>query len=92
MRSTSELADEVELKAALASRINELVASRGMSQREAAEKIGTTQPKISQIRHYRLGNISVGRLSQALVALEQRIDIRIRPSELSASPSVSVAA
>ena len=92
MRSTSELTDEVELKMALASRVNELIASRGMSQSEAAAKIGTSQPKVSQIRRYKLRNISVGRLLQALVALEQRVDILIRPSVQRISPGVRVAA
>lgn len=92
MRTTSELTDEADLKMALASQVNELIASRGMSQRQAATKIGTTQPKVSQIRCYKLRNISVSRLLQALVALEQRIDIRISPSEQRTSPGVRVAA
>jgi predicted XRE-type DNA-binding protein len=92
MRSISELTDEVELKAALASRVNELITSRGLSQSEAAAKIGTTQPKISQIRRYKLSSISVGRLLRALVALEQQVDILISPSEQRTSPGVRVAA
>ena len=91
MRSISELTGEGELKRALASRVNELIALRGMSQSEAAAKIGTTQPKVSQIRRYKLRNISVGRLLQTLVALEQRVDILVRPSEQRTSPGVRVA-
>jgi predicted XRE-type DNA-binding protein len=92
MRSISELTHEVELKAALASRFNEPIASRGMSQSEAAAKIGTTQPEISQIRRFKLSNTSVGRLLRALVALEEHIDIVIRPSEQRTSPGVRLAA
>lgn len=92
MQPISELTDEMELKVALASRVNELIASYGMSQIEAAAKIGTTQPKVSQIRRYRLSNISVGRLLRALVALEQRVDILISPTKHSTSPGVRVAA
>lgn len=91
LRSISELTGEGELKRALASRVNELIALRGMSQSEAAAKIGTTQPKVSQIRRYKLRNISVGRLLQTLVALEQRVDILVRPSEQRTSPGVRVA-
>jgi predicted XRE-type DNA-binding protein len=92
MRSISELTHEVELRAALASRFNELIASRGMSQSEAVAKIGTTQPEISQIRRFKLRNISVGRLLQALVALEEHIDILVCPSEQRTSPGLRGAA
>jgi predicted XRE-type DNA-binding protein len=92
MRSTSELTEEAELKVTRASRVNELIALRGVNQREAATKIGTTQPKISQTRRYRPSNISLGRLLQALVAVELRIDIRIRPSEQRKFSGVRVAA
>lgn len=92
MRPSAELSDDIELKVALATRINELISLRGLSQREAALEVGTTQPKISQIRRYKLDNISVGRLLQALVALGQRIDIVISPAEQRTLPAVRVAA
>jgi predicted XRE-type DNA-binding protein len=63
-----------------------------MSQSKAAAEIGTTQPKISQIKRYKLNNISVGRLLQALVALGQRIDIVVSPARHKTSPTVRVAA
>ena len=92
MRPFAEISDDIELKAALAARINELISLRGLSQCEAAFEVGTTQPKISQIRRYKLVNISVGRLLQALVALGQRIDIVISPAEQKTLPAVRVAA
>ena len=92
MRPNGEASDETKLKVELATRLNELIALRGMSQNEAAAKIGTSQSKVSQISRYRLANVSVGRLLQALVALEQHIDILIRPSEEHAGPGVRVAA
>jgi predicted XRE-type DNA-binding protein len=92
MRPGEQSSDEADLKVALAKRVNEVIVTRGMSQSEAAAKIGTTQPKVSQIRQYKLSNISVGRLLQVLVALEQRVDILIRPSEQQSSPGVRVTA
>jgi predicted XRE-type DNA-binding protein len=92
MRPNGEASDETKLKVELATRLNELIALRRMSQNEAAGKIGTSQSKVSQISRYRLTNVSVGRLLQALVALEQHIDILIRPSEEHARPGVRVAA
>lgn len=88
----TKASDEAKLKVDLASRLNGLIAQRGMSQSEAAARIGTSQSKVSQISRYKLTNVSVGRLLQALVALEQNIDILIRPSALSATPGVRVAA
>jgi predicted XRE-type DNA-binding protein len=92
MNSAKRISEEAELKLALASRVNEIIAMQGLSQSEAALKIGTTQPKVSQIRRYQLRNISVGRLLQALVALEQRIDILIQSTDRSNSASITVAA
>jgi predicted XRE-type DNA-binding protein len=87
-----EASDETKLKVELATKLNDLIAQCGMSQSQAAAKIGTSQSKVSQISRYRLANVSVGRLLQALVALEQRIDILIRPTEEHARPGVRVAA
>lgn len=92
MRPTVEASDETKLKVELAIRLNELIVLRGMSQSEAATKIGTSQSKVSQVSRYKLTKISVGRLLQALVALEQHIDIMIRPSGERGIPSVRVAA
>jgi predicted XRE-type DNA-binding protein len=92
MRPLAETSDDIGLKVALAARINELISLRELSQRQAAFEVGTTQPKISQIRRYKLDNISVGRLLQALVALGQRIDIVISPAEQRTLPTVRVAA
>lgn len=87
-----EASDETKLKVELATKLNDLIARYGMSQSQAAAKIGTSQSKISHISRYRLTNVSVGRLLHALVAFEQRIDILIRPSEIHARPGVRVAA
>ena len=85
-------ADEVELKLALAKRLNELIASRGISQSAAATFVGMTQAKISQISRYRLANISLSRLVRALVALGQQVEILVRPSTGTAGASVRVEA
>jgi predicted XRE-type DNA-binding protein len=39
-----------------------------------------TQPKVSQIRRYKLQNISLERLMQALVSLDQHIEVVVRPA------------
>ena len=51
----------------------DLIEKRGLSQIAAASITGMTQPKISQVRRYKLQNISLERLMHALIALDQRV-------------------
>lgn len=71
-------AAERQTKTRLAFAINELLKSRRLKQREAAELLGIPQPKVSAIKNYRLDNISVERLMEFLTALDQNVEIRIR--------------
>ena len=77
-----EDAEELTAKATLAVKFNELIEKRGLSQMEAAAITGMTQPKVSQVRRYKLQNISLERLMRALVSLDQRVEIVIRPNSL----------
>lgn len=85
-------AEELSAKAALALKLNELIERRGLSQTEAAAITGMTQPKISQVRRYKLQNISLERLMQALVSLDQRVEIIVQPARRTHAPGISVAA
>lgn len=76
-----EDAEELTVKATLAHKINELVAKRGVSQMEAADIVGMPQSKISQIRNYRLQNISLERLMHKLVAFGERVEIVVKPAQ-----------
>ena len=53
-----EDAEELSAKAALALKLSELIDQRSLSQTEAAAITGMTQPKVSQVRRYKLQNIS----------------------------------
>jgi predicted XRE-type DNA-binding protein len=57
-----EDAEELTAKASLAVKLNDLVEKRGLSQTEVAAITGMTQPKVSQVRRYKLQNISLERL------------------------------
>ena len=72
-------AAERQTKTRLAFAINKLLKSRRLKQRETAELLGIPQPKVSAIKNYRLDNISVERLMEFLTALDQDVEIRIRP-------------
>jgi Helix-turn-helix domain len=41
---------------------------------------GMTQPKVSQMRRHKPQSISLERLMQALVSLDQRVGIAVRPA------------
>lgn len=73
-------AEEMSVKAILAVKLNELIDKRSLSQTEAAHITGMTQPKVSQVRRYKLQNISLERLMQALVSLDQHVEIVVRPA------------
>lgn len=87
-----EDAEELSVKATLALKLNELLDKRGLSQTEAAAITGMTQPKVSQIRRYKLQNISLERLMQALVALDQHVEIVVQPARRTHKPGITVAA
>ncbi|MDR0781440.1 MAG: helix-turn-helix domain-containing protein [Pseudomonadales bacterium] len=87
-----EDAAELSVKAALAFKFNTLIDARGFSQMEAAVLTGMNQPKVSQIRHYKLQNISLERLMQALVSLNQRVEIVVQPARRSQVAAITVAA
>lgn len=87
-----EDAEELSAKTVLAVKLNELIEKRQLSQTEAAKITGMSQPKVSQVRRYKLQNISLERLMQALVALDQEVKIVVRPARRSQGAGIRVAA
>lgn len=85
-------AQELTTKAALAFKFNDLVAQRGLSQTEVAAITHMTQPKVSQVHRYKLQNISLERLLQALVALDQHVEIVVQPAKAASAVGITVAA
>lgn len=87
-----ENAEELSAKAVLAVKLNALIDKRGLSQTEAADITGMTQPKVSQVRRCKLQNISLERLMQALVSLDQHVEIVVRPARRAHAACITVAA
>lgn len=85
-------ADELSAKTILAVKLNTLIDKRDLTQTEVAHITGMTQPKVSQVRRYKLQNISLERLMQALVSLDQEIEIVVRPARRSHAAGITVAA
>ena len=85
-------AEELSAKTVLAVKLNELIDKRDLSQTEAARLTGMTQPKVSQVRRYKLQNISLERLMQALVSLDQHVEIVVRPAHGTHAAGIRVTA
>jgi predicted XRE-type DNA-binding protein len=66
-------------KATLAMRIARIVATKGWSQNEAARVMGIDQPKVSALVRGRLSAFSAERLLSLLIALDQDVEIVVRP-------------
>ncbi|MFF7057690.1 helix-turn-helix domain-containing protein [Achromobacter spanius] len=87
-----EDAADLTAKVQLAMKLNDLIDKRGLNQTDVAALTGMTQPKVSQIRRYKLLNISLERLMQALVALDQHVEIRVRKARQSDTAGITVTA
>ena len=85
-------AEDLSAKAELALKLNEVIDQRELSQMEVAAITGMSQPKVSQVRRYKLQNISLERLMQALVALGQRVEIVVTPATRKHVAGITVAA
>lgn len=71
--------EEWATKAALASKIYNIIEERGLSQKEAAKILGIDQPGVSDLRRGRFRRFSVARMFSFLSKFDQDIDIVIRP-------------
>lgn len=80
--------EEHLLKARLARLINKAVEEEGWTQQRAAEVLGITQPKVSDLSRGRLKNFSVERLLNFLAHLDHRVAITVSRDDLPAEEFV----
>ncbi|MFQ6043260.1 MAG: helix-turn-helix domain-containing protein [Candidatus Poribacteria bacterium] len=84
--------DEELAKVKLASKINRLITDKGMTQKEAAEFLGISRSKISDLRNGRLGKFTLELLFSLLGKLHYQIEIRVIPkSEYEPKETISIA-
>lgn len=72
-------ADVLQAKADLVFKISAIIEKRKLSQVEAARILGVTQPKISALLRGHLDGFSLERIMRFLAALDQRVEINVRP-------------
>jgi predicted XRE-type DNA-binding protein len=66
-------------KARIALLINDMIEERGLTQKEAAEVLGLTQPKVSALKNGRLAGFSLERLFVVLGKLGCDVEVVISP-------------
>lgn len=83
IQSTDEpLADEQNsLKAWIAIHIAKTISSAGLTQTEAAARMGLKQPDLSAVLHGKLGGYSVERLARCLAALDREVRLTVTDTE-----------
>ena len=85
-------AEEHFVKAQLVLKIDTIMKRRGMKQEEAANLFGVRQPDVSKMLHGEFRQVSVERLLRFLVALNQDVEIVVKPHRSrSDAPALRVA-
>lgn len=72
-------AEGMAVKARLAMKIDEIIAARGWTQQQAAEVLGMTQPKLSQMLRGQFRGISETKMLDCLAHLGRNVQIVIGP-------------
>lgn len=74
-------AEELLLKAKLASKIAQLIEEKGLTQAQTAERTALDQPKVSRLLRGQLSGFSADRLFTVLNRLGHSVEVRISPKE-----------
>jgi predicted XRE-type DNA-binding protein len=72
-------AAERQARLRLAYVVNRVLEARTLSQADATEVLGLTRAGLSALQHFRLAGFSIEQLMNLLTALDQDVDIVIRP-------------
>jgi predicted XRE-type DNA-binding protein len=83
-------AEEHMIKAQLVFKIDTIMKDRGLKQVEAADLFGIRQPDISKMLRGEFRQFSVERLLRFLVALDQDVEIVVKPHRSSRAPALHV--
>lgn len=81
-------AEEMFVKANLASEIIRLIDIRGLTQQQAAKLLGTTQAKVSDVVRGKLRKFTIDRLIKMLLAFDQDVNISYKPKPRSRAHAV----
>lgn len=74
-------ADKLKTKTGLVIEIRKAMRRLGLTQQEAAKRMGFTQPKVSDLMRGDFSNLSERKLMDCLARLGYDIEIKIRPAK-----------
>jgi len=75
-----ENAEEILVKAQLATKIGEIIKRRKLTQVQAAELLGMTQPKLSNLLRGQFRGISEAKMLECLTHLGRNVEIVVKPA------------
>jgi len=73
-------AEKLKIKTGLVIEIRKAMGSLGLTQQEAAKRMGITQPKVSDLMRGDFANLSERKLMDCLTRLGYDIEISVRPA------------
>lgn len=73
--------EEALAKAQLAHRIATIIKQRGLTRAQAARLLGTPQSKVSLVVTGQLDSFTIDRLLRYLIALDEGVEIAVRPAQ-----------
>ena len=74
-------ADEMLVKAHLAAKIGDIIKHRHLSQEQAAEILGMSQPKVSNLLRGKFRGISEAKMLECLTRLGRDVQIVVKPAK-----------
>lgn len=74
-------AEKLRIKTGLVIEIRKAMRSQGLTQQEAAKRMGITQPKVSDMVRGEFSNLSERKLMDCLTRLGYDIEIKVRPAK-----------
>ena len=73
-------ADKLKIKSGLVIEITQAIRKLGLTQQEAAKRMGITQPKVSDMMRGDFSNLSERKLMDCLNRLGYDIEIKVKPA------------
>lgn len=73
-------ADKLKIKSGLVIEIRKAMRAQGLTQQEAAKRMGVTQPKVSDMMRGDFSNLSERKLMDCLNRLGYDIEIKVKPA------------
>ncbi|MDF0503835.1 XRE family transcriptional regulator [Burkholderia cenocepacia] len=81
---------ELAAKSALVLKLNALIASRGLSEEEAAALAEMTRPAVTPMQRERLRNVSLDQLMLTLASFGQHVEIVVKPAAKGGPAGITV--